>query len=122
MTARNDIDADDLRHRLQQPARRWLVLTARVIIALALALNLANMPGIYRTAAKVHNWMGALWMFGSPGALVLAIACTAVRRPITWRRALVCLALAILSALGFLFSYAATQLLSYDTWFGHPTQ
>lgn len=123
MTSDTSHEGEELRYRLRRPAGRGLAGTAWCLTGLALALNLANGPGVYRTAAKVHNWMGVLWMFGAPCALTLAMAFVLVprlrRRPITRRGAILSILLAVASLLGFPFSYGATKLLSYDTWFGH---
>jgi hypothetical protein len=116
------VRAEQLKYRLRRPAWRWLVITAWTLTGLALAANLANVAGIYRTAARIHNWVGVLWLFGAPCALTLAMACLLVprlrRRPTTRRGAILCVLLAVASLLGFPFSYGATKLLSYDTWFG----
>jgi hypothetical protein len=96
------------------------------LTAFALALNLLNVPGVWRTASKVHNGVGVVWMFGSPFALALAIGCALGLRPrrrtVTRRGALLWVLLALASLMAFPLSWGATTLLSFDTWFGRDVR
>ena len=108
------------------PAGVWMSRIGWGLTAVALALNLLNLPAVCRTASKIHNAVGVLWMFGSPFALGLTIGCALAfrlrRRAVTRRGALLWVLLAFVSVAAFPLSWGATTLLSYDTWFGHDVR
>lgn len=96
------------------------------LTAVALALNLLNLPDVCRTASKIHNGVGVLWMFGSPFVLGLTIGCALAlwlrRRAVTRRGALLWALLAFVSVAALPLSWGATTLLSYDKWFGRDVR
>ncbi len=69
------------------------------------ALNVLNAPGVAASVRLVHNLIGVLWLFSTHLFLGLALCCVLIprarRRPLTQRRAMWWLVLALISLLAF---------------------
>jgi hypothetical protein len=95
----------------------WIRRVAWVAAALSAALNLVLAPRVLRSAPQVQNAMGALWLFGTHAALVLAVCLLVLPRargaPLTRPAAAFGLALALLSLVALPVSYAATKLFEH---------
>jgi hypothetical protein len=105
MAGNTDGDGEELSRWVMLPAGIWMLRTGWGLTAVALALNLLNLPGVCRTASKIHNGVGVLWMFGAPFALALTIGCALAlwlrRRAVTRRGALLWVSLAFVSLAAF---------------------
>jgi len=124
MTTNTESDRDELRRQMRLPARRWALVVGWGLTALALLLNLAHVPGIYRATRTIDQAIDAVLLFGSPCALGLALAFPLVprlrHRPVARWGALLWLPLALVSVLSFPVSFLYAELSQYDTWFGAP--